>query len=360
MKTQALAFLVGLAHLGIGSEAAAQSMACAPRSAGEGSRIDEAGWVTLGGIEQWITFRGADRSNPVLLHVHGGPGFAFSAFAAEFAPYEADFTVVQWDQRGAGCTFLRHGEGTELMLERIAQDGVELALELQQRMPGVDIVVLGHSFGSVVATEMVLRAPDLFAAYVGTGQFVNLASTVDALVAYLREHAAATGDAALAAQLDEIARQDSRTLAKFGAVNRLLARRGPAVDMAFLQRVQARAAEVMSSEELAAWQAGRGNSGARLAPQLEGVDLSETVRRLDVPFVVIQGTDDMNTPTRAASTYFDRVAAPAKKLVVIDRAGHFPHLTHTDAFRAALAASLPAPNSGPAGRAPAICAPTAP
>ena len=56
-----------------------------------------------------MTIRGDDRTNPILLHVHGGPGIAFSAFMTEFAPYEADFTVVQWDQRGAGCTFGRHG-----------------------------------------------------------------------------------------------------------------------------------------------------------------------------------------------------------------------------------------------------------
>ena len=53
------------------------------RSSGEGKRIEEAGFVPIGGLEQWVTIRGDDSSNPVLLHVHGGPGIAFSAFTAE-------------------------------------------------------------------------------------------------------------------------------------------------------------------------------------------------------------------------------------------------------------------------------------
>ena len=341
MKALTLAIVSCAAHFGFGSDAAAQAMACAPRSAGEGSRVDEAGWITLGGIEQWITISGADRSNPLLLHVHGGPGIAFSAFAAEFARYEAEFTVVQWDQRGAGCTFLRHGQDTpDVSLERIARDGVELAQHLEQRLPGVDIVVLGHSFGSVVATEMVLQAPERFAAYVGTGQFASLASTVDAQIAYLRERAAAIGDVELAARLDELASQALPALGKFGAVNQLLAARGPAIDAAFLQRLQERSAEVMSPAELAAWQGGRGVSISRLLPQLAAVDLFDKVERLDVPFVLIQGENDVNTPTTAASMYFESVEAPTKKLVVIDGAGHFAHLTHTNAFLAALARSL--------------------
>ncbi len=159
--------------------------------------------------------------------------------------------------------------------------------------------MLGHSFGSILATQMVARAPEHFGAYVGTGQFASFAGTVDAQIAYMRQRASA-GDAELIAQLDELAALDSRTFEKFGAVNRLLASRGPAVDAAFLQRLPARAAEVMAPKELADWQAGRGASAARLVPQMPSLDLFATISRLEVPFVVIQGRDDPNTPTDLA------------------------------------------------------------
>ena len=72
--------------------------------------IDEASYVPIGGIEQWVTIRGEDRSNPVLLFLHGGPGDVTNPWSfAFFAPWEKYFTVVQWDQRGAGRTLRKTG-----------------------------------------------------------------------------------------------------------------------------------------------------------------------------------------------------------------------------------------------------------
>jgi len=92
--------------------------------------IDEARYVLLGGVEQWITIRGEDRHNPVLLFLHGGPGDAINPWAyAGFRSWLKAFTVVHWDQRGAGRTFGRNGlpvAGT-ITIERMTQDGIELA-----------------------------------------------------------------------------------------------------------------------------------------------------------------------------------------------------------------------------------------
>lgn len=332
-----LALTIAAAYLASSSTTHAQPTACASRQSGEGGRVEEAGFVAIGGIEQWVTIRGDDRSNPVLLHVHGGPGVAFSAFTAEFAPYEASFTVVQWDQRGAGCTFGRYGQDTpEVTLDRITRDGIELAEYLEQRLPEANIIVLGHSFGSIVATEIVRRAPEHFALYVGTGQFASFAGTVEAQLAHLR--VAAASDADLTAQLDALAALDSQSLQKFGGVNRILQGGGhlPAVDVAWLQRLPARAAEVMASKDLADWQAGRQASGSQLLRQIAGVDLFATTRRFALPFVVIQGSDDLITPTSLATAYVEHIEAPAKEIVIIDGASHFPHLTHTEQFLSAL------------------------
>src|SRR3990167_3257812 len=71
-------------------------------------RVEEASYVLVGGIEQWVTVRGDDRTNPVLLLLHGGPGDVQSPFISTYAPYETDFVLVQWDQRGAGRTFAKN------------------------------------------------------------------------------------------------------------------------------------------------------------------------------------------------------------------------------------------------------------
>ena len=325
---------IAVAQLAASAAARAQPAACSSGSSGNGARIDEASYVQLGGLDQFVTIRGDDRSNPVLLHIHGGPGISFSAFAAEFAPYEADFTVVQWDQRGSGCTFGRHGEATpDVTLDRLASDGVELAENLRSRFGDRKIIVLGHSFGSIVAVEMIRRAPEYFALYVGTGQFASFAGGIDAQIARLRKSGA--GDPDLTAQLDALAALEPN-LQKFGGVNRLSQSRAPAVDVAFMQGLQSHAAEVMAPKELADWQAGRQAFTARLLQQIANVDLPATTRRFEVPFVVIQGSDDWNTPVAAARAYLEQVEAPSKGLVVVDGAGHFAHLTHTPRFLSAL------------------------
>src|SRR5690242_11340779 len=75
-------------------------------------RIEEATFITLGGIEQWITIRGHDDKAPVLLLLHGGPGDVQSPYMDSYAPYERDFVIVQWDQRGAGKTYEKYKEHT--------------------------------------------------------------------------------------------------------------------------------------------------------------------------------------------------------------------------------------------------------
>ena len=336
MKT-APAFILATVVAALPLRLDAQPSACTPHANSQGNRVDEAGFVPLGGIEQWVTVRGDDRDNPILLHVHGGPGIALSAFVAEFAPFDKAYTSVQWDQRGSGCTFGRYRDAPlDVTLDRLALDGVELAEYLHQRFAGRELIVLGHSFGTIVATEMVRRAPEQFAAYVGTGQFTSTRAHVEEQLAQLRVLATRNGDAQLAAELSRIGTLDSNSPARFGAVNRLLGPHMPPADGAFIQGLEARAAQAMTSAEIADWRNGRGASVGRLLPEVQRVDFLASVDRLEVPFVLIQGSADLITPTAPAITYFNRVQAPAKGLVVIDGAGHFPFITYTAEFLAAL------------------------
>jgi pimeloyl-ACP methyl ester carboxylesterase len=135
--------------------------------------VDEATYVRLGGIDQWVTIRGEDRQNPVLLFVHGGPGDVTNPWSfALFAAWEKRFTVVQWDQRGAGRTLRGTGPSIEsaMILDRMAQDGIELSEYLRKHLGKERIVLVAHSFGSILGLRMVQARPDLFCAYVGTGQ----------------------------------------------------------------------------------------------------------------------------------------------------------------------------------------------
>src|SRR5262245_17900156 len=105
-------------------------------------RIEEASFITIGGIEQWVTIRGDDRRNPVLLLLHGGPGDVQSPCVSTYAPYEKAFVLVQWDQRGAGRTFAKNG-AAGVTLEKLIADGIELAGELHRRLPRAPLILFG-------------------------------------------------------------------------------------------------------------------------------------------------------------------------------------------------------------------------
>src|SRR5262249_15755531 len=138
--------------------------------------IDEATYVKIGGLEQWITIRGEDRNNPVLLLLHGGPGDATNHWGyAGFRNWLKYFTVVQWDQREAGTTFGRTGAsaGSSINIQRMVQDGVELAELLSKKLHKDKIVLVGHSWGSIRGVFTAKARPELFYAFVGTGQVAD-------------------------------------------------------------------------------------------------------------------------------------------------------------------------------------------
>jgi len=138
--------------------------------------IDEARFVEIGGIQQWITIRGDDRNNPVLLFLHGGPGDAINPWAyAGFGGWSKHFTVVQWDQRGAGRTFGKNSGAPSgsITVARMTQDGIELAELLRRELRTDKLVLVGHSFGSILGVFMVKARPELFHAFVGTGQVAD-------------------------------------------------------------------------------------------------------------------------------------------------------------------------------------------
>jgi pimeloyl-ACP methyl ester carboxylesterase len=298
------------------------------------TRVATAGYVPLGGIDQWVTIRGDDDSKPILLLVHGGPADAQSYFASAYAPYENDFLLVQWDQRGAGRTFAKYGDKTpDMTLDRAVADGIELAQLLRGRFPGRALVVLGHSWGSVVATGMVQKRPDLFAAYVGTGQVASWAAGVNHQFDFLKGRARATNDAAMLASLEAIGRPDPTNVTQYFTFSRPLRQHMNPSDTAWLANLKTLAAANGETDETIKT-AGDGMtfSGQAFIQTMVREDLATAALNFALPYCVIQGRHDLNTPTDPAKAYFDKVQAPRKYYAVIEDAGHFALSTHQARF----------------------------
>lgn len=301
-------------------------------------RIEEALFIRIGGIDQWVTIRGDDRRNPVLLLLHGGPGDVQSPFVSTYAPYEKDFVLVQWDQRGAGKTFAQNG-AADVTLERLIADGLDLAEQLRKRFPRGRLILFGHSWGSIVATGMAVQRPDLFAMYVGTGQATTWGDTVQFQFDFLKQRYREDGDAAALAALEAIGRPDPTNVGQYFAFSRPIRQHMNPSDTAWLSGLMDTSRRSGQTEaDLQAIEGGMAASGRALIGASVATDLPVTATRFRIPFYVIQGRHDLFAPTPLVEAYVEKVSAPRKRLIILEDAGHFALSTHPAAVIAALKA----------------------
>jgi pimeloyl-ACP methyl ester carboxylesterase len=285
--------------------------------------IDEGLFVPAPSGEQWITIRGTDRGNPVLLIVHGGPGAALSPLATEFLPFEQEWTVVQWDQPGAGRTFARAGDtlSATTTVASIAADGVAMSEFVSQRLGTNRVVLLGLSFGSVVGLEIMRARPDLFAAYVGTGLFVH--RDEGRAIAYDRvlARARARDDATAMAELEAIGRPPQSTPDSARTLNRWIDAFTGAVEGGAATRVgELLFAPRQSLGDFATYFAGYAASDEQF--DLGAMDLRKSGTQFARPIFIIQGAEDYDTPIELARSYFESITAPSKEFVALPNGGH--------------------------------------
>jgi Predicted hydrolases or acyltransferases (alpha/beta hydrolase superfamily) len=306
--------------------------------------IDEGAYVEIGGIEQWITIRGEDRKNPVLLFLHGGPGDATNPWGyAAFHSWLKYFTVVQWDQRGAGRTFGRNGAAAASTItpDRMVQDGIELSELLKKKLHKDKIVLVGHSWGSVLGFFMAKSRPDLFYAFVGTGQVAAVFSrSLEVAYAALVERASREANAQAVQELKEIGPPPYKDGKGFGVTHKwaMLFERADVFLASALGF--ALTAPDSSVRDIGDWFDGQIASGEHLEPYFDDLDRKLVGGQLALPVFVIQGAEDYNTPVSLAKTYLASLRAPRKAFATIEGAGHFAVFTNQDEFLKILRAQL--------------------
>ena len=303
-------------------------------------------YVELGGIDQWISIRGSNEHNPIILIVHGGPGFSNAAHTSAFDSWQDDFTIVDWDQRGAGRTFLRNGpDGSgQITIERIAEDGIELAKHLIQHFERERIVLLGLSFGTIVALKMVTTEPSLFQAYVGTGQLVNRADG-DAL-GYretLREAQRVNNQEAVSALVDLGGPPwpDAKTWnAAKGWAGRMTRPADPSSGIRLNAMMDDLLGRGYTREELQGILDGARHTISQLAPHRSDFDARVFAARIEIPVFVFQGEHDLNAATGLAIEWFDALEAPRKELHILAGGSHGAFYANSDEFLAFVAGRI--------------------
>lgn len=302
------------------------------RCSGAGQPVDEKGFVPIGGIEQWVRIKGSSCANPVVLLVHGGPGNPTTPFADQvYRAWEKAFTIVQWDQRGAGMTYGRHPLGDEvpLRIEQLRDDGLEVARYAARRFGKRRVILLGGSWSSVLGVHMAKTEPALFCGFVSSSQVSGPLpdqASIDATLALAR----AVGDQASidkVRSLGPLPWTDPRAFGVFRRVIRTYERSRTAPlppDWKVISPDYAtpRAEADYTAGEDYSWLQFVGLHGDGIASK---IDLYKLGPKFELPFTMVQGEQDLLTMPAPSRRYFDFIQAPHKEFVTVAHAGHDPN-----------------------------------
>lgn len=295
--------------------------------------VHEESFVPIGGIEQWVTIHGDSCANPVILFLHGGPGNTLSPYADSiYGSWRKDFTLVQWDQRGAGRTFGRGSARDEspLTIERMTQDGVTLAEYLAHRLGKKKIILTGGSWGSILGVHMVRARPGLFHAYVGVAQIASYRENQSASYSKVLGMARAAGDQGTVAALEALGPPPWENPRNSGILRRATRTYEARTAAAAPKEWWVRSSGYDTPQMREAYAEGEDFSylqfvGLKGDGMFSRVDLPKLGNAFEIPMFFIHGTEDLVAVPEVARRYFEGITAPQREFVLVPHAGHDPN-----------------------------------
>jgi pimeloyl-ACP methyl ester carboxylesterase len=296
--------------------------------------------VNLGGQEQWILIRGIDITKPIILFLHGGPGTANMSLLRKYTnELEKHFVVVTWDQRGAGKSYKAINPHSSMTINQFILDTGELTQLLCDRFNQKKIVLVGHSWGSVIGIFSIQKYPDLYHAYIGIGQIVNM-----------QENERISYDWTLAQATNAKDNQAVKSLTEIGSPpytgdwqKKLMTQRGllgkyggelygstkGAFPLIFSSLI--RATEYTLIDKVNFFK-GIFASNHLLWQELLTINLKEQVLSFKVPIYFVLGKHDYEVPSVLAAQYFKIIEAPRKELIWFENSAHFADIEENERF----------------------------
>ncbi|WP_426452095.1 alpha/beta fold hydrolase [Paenibacillus sp. S-38] len=299
-------------------------------------------YVPINGIHQFLYHLGTSRENPVMLFLHGGPGSVESLFTGAFQEkWEEIYTVVHWDQRGAGKTWTRN-PGRFPTIDLLLQDLYEVVQYLKGAYGKRKIVILGHSWGSVLGSLFICQHPEEAAYYIGVGQVVNMLENEQVGYNKVKEMIVQAGDQRSLRKLESIGEYpgnhivfNREFLKKCEKVRKLQGKYQLAVKIDLGIWITILKSPIFQFSDILAFrQIFKAN--AQLHRFLGEFNLRAESAAYQVPVYYILGENDWQAPYIVAQQYFDEIEAPHKGIFMIAGAGHMTMMDQPERFYEAL------------------------
>ena len=297
--------------------------------------ISELKKVTVNGTELAVMIRGEDKSNPVLLFVHGGPCCSEIPYARKYQEsLEEKFTVVHYDQRGSGKSY-RFGEDYSTVTALThTEDLIALTEYITETMGTEQVILLGHSFGTYIATMAAAQKPELYRAYVGIGQMSDtIASELSSLEKCITaaEDAGNDKDVAYLKGLEEtIAKGESITprsyVRKYGFAARKINETGDYLKGFVF------GPEYNLTDMIRFYTASIKYQDALVTVGLEH-PITKEVTKLNLPVYFVMGAYDGMTAPETAEAYLQSITGNGvKEFVLFEESAHYPQFEEEEKF----------------------------
>lgn len=297
-------------------------------------------YVSINDIDQYLFHSGTKYDNPVMLYLHGGPGSPESIFAYAFQEkWEDIFTVVHYDQRGSGKTLTKNPDKYPT-IDLLIKDLFETIQYLKKKYNKEKIVLLGHSWGSVLGSTFIKRYPEEVAYYIGVGQVICMLENERVGYEKVKELILQAKDKKSLKKLEFLGdypgdKFDSKSFKKCMQVRKLQGKYNLAVNMDLSICKIAFKSPIFKLSDISAMIKGI-KANEKTLDYLGVFDLNSECAEYKVPIYYILGGNDWQTPYVIAREYFNKINAPYKEFYLIPNAGHMTMLDQSQLFFDAL------------------------
>ncbi len=297
--------------------------------------ISEKIQVNINGLDQGIFIKSKNKDNPVLLFVHGGPGMPEYWLTQNYPTgLEEHFTVVWWEQRGAGLSYRPDIPAETMTAEQFVADTLEVTQYLRKRFGKEKIYLMAHSWGSYIGIQAAAQRPDLYYAYIGMGQISFQIQSEQMAYEYALDYYKQVGDTKMLKKLQAApptltvplpkAYEALRDAYMHGAGIGTTREMKSVISGIFLPSWQFR--EYTLAEKFNLW---RGKIYSRssafdLWNKMQATDLSQQVTRLEIPVYILHGVYDYTCAYPLAKEYFEKIEAPVKGFYTFENSAHSP------------------------------------
>lgn len=294
--------------------------------------ISEKIWVPINGVEQGMFIKGKDKTKPVLLFLHGGPGMPEYAISREYPlVLEDHFVVCWWEQRGAGLSYYPEMLPEALTFDQLIADVIEVSNYLRKRFNEDKIYLMAHSGGTFIGIQAAARAPELFHAYLAMAQITNQLESEKLAYKYMVERFTQLGAQKMLRKFRKYPVDKINTPDYYVMRDAPMHRLGIGTTRAMKSVISGVFWPVMLNKEytftekINIW---RGKSFTTktvgLWNKLVQTDLTKKVEKLDIPVYFFHGKHDYTTNYQLAKDYFEKLQAPVKRFYTFEQSAHSP------------------------------------